>query len=181
MAGVAINVILLAVLSVAAADTCTHPITWSCSAPPHLTLKFSKVTVTECNENNSKDLFKTLLSISYTGNNIDQSKTYTAVMVDPDAPNHANGEAWLHWIRSGLTGKDLVDGTMLTGQDIMEYAPPTPPNRTGIHRYFVFLFEETKPVTATKDLGRRKFDLAAFAKNNQLCGPLASNMFKTQY
>ncbi|MPC31267.1 Protein D2 [Portunus trituberculatus] len=133
------------------AATCTlDSITWSCSATPHLTLKFSKVTVTECDEINTKDAFKTLLSISYTGKNIDQ-------------------------------GKDLVDGTMLTGQDIMEYAPPTPPKETGIHRYFVFLFEETNPVTATKDLVRRKFHLATFAEENKLCGPVASNMFRTQY
>ncbi|XP_045117878.1 phosphatidylethanolamine-binding protein 1-like isoform X2 [Portunus trituberculatus] len=182
MAGATINIILLAVVSVATAATCTlDSITWSCSATPHLTLKFSKVTVTECDEINTKDAFKTLLSISYTGKNIDQGKTYTAVMVDPDAPKHANGEAWLHWIRSGLMGKDLVDGTMLTGQDIMEYAPPTPPKETGIHRYFVFLFEETNPVTATKDLVRRKFHLATFAEENKLCGPVASNMFRTQY
>ncbi|KAG0710541.1 Phosphatidylethanolamine-binding protein 4 [Chionoecetes opilio] len=62
-------------------------------------------------------------------------------MVDPDAPRHTNQQAWLHWIRAGLTGKDLLDGTMNSGQDIMAYTPPTPPPHTGIHRYFVFVFE----------------------------------------
>ena len=39
-------IILVAIVSVVAANNCTlNPITWSCSDPPHLTLKFSEVTL----------------------------------------------------------------------------------------------------------------------------------------
>lgn len=31
-----------------------------------------------------------------------QGQTYAVVMVDPDAPNHNAGEAWLHWILSNV-------------------------------------------------------------------------------
>lgn len=31
-----------------------------------------------------------------------QGETYTLLMVDPDAPNHKAGEAWLHWILSNV-------------------------------------------------------------------------------
>lgn len=181
MAGGSVNIILLAVLSVAAANTCTlNPITWSCSALPQLTLRFSEVTVKSCDKTYNKGLFTKLVGVTYSA--IDQGKTYTAVMVDPDAPGHSNGQAWLHWIRAGLTGKDLVDGTLLTGEDIMAYAPPTPPSSTGYHRYFVFLFEESNPVVVDMDPSKRgKFSLTKFATDNQLCGPLASNMFQTQY
>lgn len=179
-----LSVFLLATFAAAAgaANTCSlDPITWSCPAqPPLLSLAFAEVTIEACGESYNKELFATLENIKYTGT-LDQDKTYTAVMVDPDAPGHDGGKAWLHWIRAGLTSADLTAGTLSTGQDIVSYRPPTPPKNTGVHRYFVFVFEETQTGPQEEIASRGKFDLAAYATSQKLCGPLAANMFQTQH
>eukprot|EP01084_Bolivina_argentea_P164673 286262_1 len=52
---------------------------------------------------------------------------YTVLMVDPDAPSHANPKMaeWLHWLIVNVP----IDGDYIyDGQEIMEYAGPTPPS-----------------------------------------------------
>ncbi len=63
------------------------------------------------------------------------------IMYDPDAPPKRSGKAFLHLI---------IDSY---GNEILPYHPPTPPPKTGIHRY-IFRLVKTKPITPTRRNGQ---------------------------
>ncbi|KAG7176581.1 protein D2-like isoform X2 [Homarus americanus] len=154
--------------------------TFGCSNLPKLTVDFEQVTIESCGNNHTKTLFSKLLAVSFDG--LAERKTYALVMVDPDAPGSGEGEAYLHWLHTGVKGSGLAQGNITSGNTIMSYARPTPPSGTGVHRYIFYLYEESnKDITFQTISKRGKFNLHKYAQKNELCGPIAENMFTTQY
>lgn len=169
-------------LSFAQTDKCRlSPVTYECSTHPVLVVNFDKVNLSKCGSFYDKSLFLKLKDVAYTS--ADATKNYTVAMIDPDAPRHEKGQAYLHWLRTGVQGSDLVNRVLTTGHTVTDYAPPTPPNGTGVHRYLFYLYQETENTNATVEsiTKRGKFDLDEYAKQHALCGPIAVNMFSTQY
>ncbi|XP_075895205.1 phosphatidylethanolamine-binding protein 4 isoform X1 [Nelusetta ayraudi] len=114
-----------------------------------------------------------------------EKKPYVLVMADPDAPSRSNPVAahWRHWLVANIQGSGLkegkIQGTTLTG-----YAPPTPPQKCGFHRYQFMLFQQPPetPVTLTEreKSSRGKWNLQAFIKRFHLRKPVATLQFLTQ-
>lgn len=158
---------------------------WRCTDDPKLTIIFEQVTLESCGGLYDKEMLKTMLAVTY--RQADPLKTYTLVMADPDAPGHTDGQAYLHLLRAGISGKDLLSGDQLTGTNVVEYARPTPPKGTGVHRYVIYLYEEFPPEDpefvpfpgSFKE--RSHFDLHSYAQSYDLCGPVAHNMFLAEF
>uniref|UniRef100_A0A3B3VN06 Phosphatidylethanolamine-binding protein 4-like n=1 Tax=Poecilia latipinna TaxID=48699 RepID=A0A3B3VN06_9TELE len=72
----------------------------------------------------------------------EKKKMYVLVMVDPDAPRRSQHSAyWRHWLLVNIEGYSLAEGKM-HGMTLGDYNPPTPPQKTGFHRYQFMLFEQ---------------------------------------
>ncbi|KAM7391850.1 hypothetical protein PAMP_022505 [Pampus punctatissimus] len=75
--------------------------------------------------------------------------------------------------------KGHMEGTTLT-----DYHPPTPPQKSGFHRYQFMLFEQPPdtPVSLTKQekSARGKWDLEAFVQRFALGVPVATLQFLTK-
>merc|ERR1712212_572894 len=78
-----------------------------------------------------------------------KDKLYTVAMVDPDAPSRKNPRAaqWLHWIVINVDGKTLLSGEDLKGDEVTEYAGPSPPRGSGPHRYVLLVWEQLHSVS----------------------------------
>lgn len=85
------------------------------------------------------------------------SKLYTVIMWDPDAPN----PSWIHLFVVNTPTPNLSQGTTL-----LSYHPPTPPS--GIHRYFVSVYEQPQKLDISLPLDRDNFDISAFIAKHQL-------------
>jgi len=84
---------------------------------------------------------------------------YTLIAWDPDAP----AKSWLHWLVANITGPDPT-----TGEEVVSWAPPTPPAGTGPHRYIFGLFSHPTPLELSPPKERGNFQLEAFATQHQL-------------
>ncbi|MCJ1228971.1 hypothetical protein MMC12_005635 [Toensbergia leucococca] len=83
--------------------------------------------------------------------------TYTLILTDPDAKSRYNPK-WsemCHWIISNITTNSFrtsdftLTRTEVGASELIPYAPPAPPPKTGKHRYvFVLLSGETRNITA---------------------------------
>jgi len=63
---------------------------------------------------------------------------------------------------------------------VVDYQGPSPPPRTGYHRYQLFLFEQhgADVESVLSDGGRGNWDLNAFVRANNLCNRIvAANQF----
>ncbi|AWP06856.1 putative phosphatidylethanolamine-binding protein 4 isoform 2 [Scophthalmus maximus] len=112
-------------------------------------------------------------------------KMYVLVMVDPDAPHRTNPASayWRHWLVADIQGDALTKG-QLQGTTLTDYYPPTPPHKSGFHRYQFMLFEKLPdaPVSLTEQetSSRGKWDLQAFITRFDLGEPVATLQFLTQ-
>eukprot|EP00794_Sanderia_malayensis_P001414 gene1414-1566_t len=107
-------------------------------------------------------------------------KNLTLLMVDPDAPSHKNPScrSWLHWI---VADTNLKEKGVQQGREIVPYRPPSPPSGSGRHRYYFLLYEQNeKTVFMENPEDRCRFDVDAFAAENNLDGPIASSMVRTE-
>uniref|UniRef100_A0A3B4ADV7 Phosphatidylethanolamine binding protein 4 n=1 Tax=Periophthalmus magnuspinnatus TaxID=409849 RepID=A0A3B4ADV7_9GOBI len=77
-------------------------------------------------------------------------KLYVLVMVDPDAKSRANPElaCWQHWLVADIQGTSLRKGE-IKGTTLADYRPPTPPSKSGFHRYQFMLFEQPADAQVT--------------------------------
>lgn len=67
----------------------------------------------------------------------DKNKLYTLMLYDFDAPpSKKSGKEWLHWLVINISD-NVRDGKV-----IVKFHPPTPPEGSGKHRYYVELFEQ---------------------------------------
>ncbi|XP_066570564.1 phosphatidylethanolamine-binding protein 4 [Amia ocellicauda] len=111
--------------------------------------------------------------------------TYTLIMVDPDAPSRSNPTrcSWRHWLVADIAGSDLKKGA-IKGKVLSEYRRPTPPPKTGFHRYQFLLFEQKPKKTVSlspeeqKSLGN--WDVQTFIQRFSLGTPVATLQFLTQ-
>ncbi|XP_040010288.1 phosphatidylethanolamine-binding protein 4 isoform X2 [Xiphias gladius] len=114
-----------------------------------------------------------------------KKKKYVLVMVDPDAPSRTNPASayWRHWLVMDIQGDALKRG-QIQGTTLSDYYPPTPPQKSGFHRYQFMLFEQLPdaPVSLTKQekSSRGKWDLQAFVTRFDLGEPVATLQFLTQ-
>jgi len=107
--------------------------------------------------------------------------TFTLVMVDPDAPNRNEPKMreWRHWVVINIPGCEVAKGEVVT-----PYVGPSPPPKTGIHRY-VFLVYEQKggKITVEKmdNDNRGKWKAGDFAKKYNLGPALGVQFFQSKH
>ncbi|XP_064105988.1 protein D2-like [Macrobrachium nipponense] len=175
--------ILFMAISVALGATCNAKLTWNCGELHTFTSKFSGGDVSDCGTFYPKSKFEVLFRIDY--ELYDETKRYTMIMVDPDAPGSEAGKGWLHLIKAGIQGRDLAPGLPVnenySSTDVTPYGKPTPPKNTGVHRYFIFLYEEQGGSPSEEISQRRNFDIQEYATLHNLCGPVAMSMFTTEF
>ncbi|XP_040010290.1 phosphatidylethanolamine-binding protein 4 isoform X4 [Xiphias gladius] len=79
---------------------------------------------------------------------------------------------------------DALKRGQIQGTTLSDYYPPTPPQKSGFHRYQFMLFEQLPdaPVSLTKQekSSRGKWDLQAFVTRFDLGEPVATLQFLTQ-
>ncbi|KAM0786850.1 hypothetical protein ACM66B_002277 [Microbotryomycetes sp. NB124-2] len=122
---------------------------------------------------------------------------FCLVSFDPDAPSRENQEfgPWRHYVIGGLQPKSLdqIEASASSSSDerssatqslvqqtqepISPWVAPSPGKGTGLHRYCFALYKESEPLKPLSEQStiksnerpdRRKFDVAAFAKDNNL-------------
>ncbi|XP_029366873.1 phosphatidylethanolamine-binding protein 4 isoform X2 [Echeneis naucrates] len=85
---------------------------------------------------------------------------------------------------SGAHKGDALKKGHIQGTSLTDYHPPTPPQKTGFHRYQFMLFEQLPdaPVSLTEQekSSRGKWDLQAFIRRFDLGEPVATLQFLTQ-
>ncbi|CUS12511.1 unnamed protein product [Tuber aestivum] len=92
-------------------------------------------------------------TIQITPEGTDESQTYTIVLTDPDAPSRDNPEwsEFCHWIvtdvklpsletLSSAQTAEAASVNLSDASELVEYAGPTPPEKTGKHRYVFLLY-----------------------------------------
>ncbi|KAM9822854.1 phosphatidylethanolamine-binding protein 4 [Syngnathus typhle] len=111
-----------------------------------------------------------------------EGEKYLLMMVDPDAPSHASPTMahWRHWLVTDVEGSSLKDGD-LRGRTITDYAPPSPPQHSGLHRYQFLLFKQSQDVPPLgSQTSRGQWDVESFVSAHALGSPVASVQFLTQ-
>ncbi|KAM8759971.1 phosphatidylethanolamine-binding protein 4 isoform 2-T2 [Acanthopagrus schlegelii] len=85
---------------------------------------------------------------------------------------------------SGAQKGDGLKKGEIQGRTLTDYTPPTPPQKSGFHRYQFMLFEQPPdtPVSLTEPekLSRGKWDLQTFITRFHLGEPVATLQFLTQ-
>ena len=86
------------------------------------------------------------------------NKLYTISMFDIDAPNRNDpGKAdWLHMLK--VNNNDVL----------AKYTPPSPPFRSGPHRYYIQVCEQSGPIMHIKISDRKKFSASKFIAQQKL-------------
>jgi len=118
--------------------------------------------------------------------------TFTLAMTDPDAPSRDDPKwaEFCHWI---VTGIPITASTSSSEglKDIMSYQPPTPPSKTGLHRYIFLVFApRNKTDSANLHLskpggrkrwgtGKKRHGVKDWARENELI-PIAANYIFVQ-
>ncbi|KAM0274856.1 hypothetical protein ACHAQH_007815 [Verticillium albo-atrum] len=80
------------------------------------------------------------------------AKSYVLTLTDPDAPSRDNpkwGE-FCHWIATGLS----ISTSTSSLEDVLEYKPPAPPEKTGPHRYVLIAFVPANGTTEKLNLSK---------------------------
>jgi phosphatidylethanolamine-binding protein len=105
----------------------------------------------------SRPVFEFQSMLAKSGTSATSNKTLTLILTDPDAKSRDNPK-WsemCHWILTNLTATVTIDNTILRTGELVEYLPPTPPPKTGKHRY-VFVLLEGQQGQALSTPGDRK-------------------------
>jgi phosphatidylethanolamine-binding protein len=90
---------------------------------------------------------------------------YTVTLTDPDAPSHDDPKwsEFCHWIAANVSisqetvlALPTLPGYQSTGtpDDVIEYKPPGPPEKTGKHRYVFLVFAPKNGTTEPLDLSK---------------------------
>jgi hypothetical protein len=103
--------------------------------------------------------------------------SYVVTLTDPDAPSrdHPKWAEYCHWVATGTLAPALCDpkepapcAPVLTDLDeVVEYKPPSPPEKTGKHRYVLLVFMAENGTTdrlhVSKPAGRKRWGYDAEA------------------
>lgn len=116
------------------------------------------------------------------------NKTFTLVLTDPDAKSRENPQ-WsemCHWIVTNLTAPVTSDMNRAKKGELVEYLPPTPPPKTGKHRYVFVLLEgehgqDLSPPSERKHwgYGKVRHGVRDWAEENEL-KVVGANFFYAQ-
>jgi phosphatidylethanolamine-binding protein (PEBP) family uncharacterized protein len=108
----------------------------------------------------------------------DKDKKFTLILTDPDAKSRAKPKLseMCHWILTNLTTPIpwSLDTFEAKEGELIEYLPPSPPPKTGKHRYvFVLLEGETRHLTVPKErphwgYGKIRHGVRDWAEENDL-------------
>jgi len=108
----------------------------------------------------------------------DKNKTFTLILTDPDAKSREEPKMseMCHWIMTNLTTPvpQSLEMLKLKEGELIEYLPPSPPPKTGKHRYvFVLLEGKKKHLTTPKErphwgYGKIRHGIRDWAKENDL-------------
>lgn len=82
---------------------------------------------------------------------------YTVIMWDPDAP----ASSWLHWLVV-----NAEEGDVKRGEELLSYAPPTPPS--GTHTYHIAIYSQKGPLQVEAPAERGYFNHESFIKEYEL-------------
>uniref|UniRef100_A0A8C6JF88 Uncharacterized protein n=1 Tax=Melopsittacus undulatus TaxID=13146 RepID=A0A8C6JF88_MELUD len=101
-------------------------------------------------------------------------KKYVLMLVDPDVPSRANPRSryWRHWLVT-----DIPVTLIFAPPD---YVRPTPPPRSGYHRYQLLLHEQPAHEAITLSPEERSWAMESFVKQFRLGTPVASTQFLTK-
>ncbi|XP_062307758.1 phosphatidylethanolamine-binding protein 4 [Osmerus eperlanus] len=118
-------------------------------------------------------------------NTVDKGKKYALMMVDPDAPNRSKPTQahWRHWLVVDIEGASLRRGEV-RGTTLSDYSPPTPPQKSGLHRYQFLVYEQPANqrliLTKMETSSMGNWDPQDFARRFHLGQPVAAVQFLTQ-
>jgi len=118
-----------------------------------------------------------------------KDSTFTLILTDPDAKSRAKPKMseMCHWIMTNLTTPIPEPPPMHASKEgeLMEYLPPSPPPKTGPHRYiFVLLEGDTTDIKAPADrphwgYGKKRHGVRDWADENGLT-VVGANFFFAQ-
>nr|XP_005329378.2 phosphatidylethanolamine-binding protein 4 isoform X1 [Ictidomys tridecemlineatus] len=114
-----------------------------------------------------------------------EGATYTLMMVDPDAPSRSEPtkKYWRHWLVTDIKGNDLKKGN-IQGQVLTPYKPPSPPAKSGFHRYQLLVYlqerDEVISLLPKESKSRGSWNMESFLNRFHLREPEASTQFMTQ-
>lgn len=115
----------------------------------------------------------------------EKGKKYVLMMVDPDAPSRSKPTRayWRHWLVVNVKGDSLRRGEV-KGTAISEYSPPSPPQKSGLHRYQFMVYGQ--PSDKHPSLSKKEksslggWDPHGFTRRFGLGEPVAAVQFLTQ-
>lgn len=149
-----------------------------CRSKKLLTVTYNTTEEVKCGKNypiqKSRALFHDPPEISM--EDLDESKLYTLVMLDPDAPDrkHHLARNWLHWLVVDIASNDFY-----AGNEIVDYEPPEPPPGTGAHRYVFLLLEQSGPSANRFTAGRTAFSIRRYAREHNLVSAVSAFTYYT--
>ncbi|KAF9869193.1 phosphatidylethanolamine-binding protein [Colletotrichum karsti] len=115
--------------------------------------------------------------------------TYVLTLTDPDAPSRDDPKwsEFCHWIATGVSASS--PGAKPAVEDVVEYKPPGPPEKTGKHRYVFLSWVPANGTTEKLNLskpeerkhwgGKEGRGVRNWAKENGLI-PVAANFIYAQ-
>lgn len=101
-------------------------------------------------------------SVSWRANN---ETYYTLIMVDPDAPSHANAtyRNMLHWLVVNIPGNNVTQGETIT-----KYKGPGPSKDSEFHRYVLLTYKQSSMQNVTEPESRKNFTVSEFVEMYKL-------------
>ena len=85
----------------------------------------------------------------------------------------------LHFVLHPACFWSMISYYSLPFKHFAGYNPPTPPSRSGPHRYYLFAFEQKHSLDDRAEVGKRcQFSVDDYKEKNDLT-PVAMNMFQT--
>ncbi|XP_030057897.1 phosphatidylethanolamine-binding protein 4 [Microcaecilia unicolor] len=114
----------------------------------------------------------------------EKDENYVLIMMDPDAPSSADPkfQNWRHWLVRDIRGSDLLTGD-LKGNILSEYRRPTPPPKTGYHRYQFLLYKQpaNQDISLTEEERATygSWSLKRFTERYELPPPVATTQYRT--
>ena len=116
-----------------------------------------------------------------------ESKKYTLIMTDPDAPDRAEHafREFVHYVISDLTAESLAAGGTLDGTTVLDYLGVGAPCKSKLHRYVFLLFEQPEgsapAALAAAFEGRGGKKVCVAAKSVGLGPVVAATYFESQW
>jgi len=132
----------------------------------------------------------TLSQVSHEPNvtldNVNPTKYYSILFVDPDAPTRSKPTTaeYLHWFVANIPGNTP---TTSKGETMVEYIGSLPPEKSGKHRYAFLLFEHDQKINFSEPKigktlsGRSGFKTRNFISKYNINSPVSVTFYLAEY